>query len=101
MYGAVSRGEVDVISAFSSDGRIAAMNLRVLADNRHAMPPYDALILLSPQAATRSDVVDALSPLVGAIPVQMMQQANFMVDRDEDKKTVREAAEWLLENAEL
>jgi osmoprotectant transport system permease protein len=101
MYGAVSRGEVDVISAFSSDGRIAAMNLRVLADNRHAMPPYDALILLSPQAATRSDVVDALSPLIGAIPVRLMQQANFMVDRDEDKKTVREAAEWLLENAGL
>jgi osmoprotectant transport system permease protein len=101
MYGAVSRGEVDVISAFSSDGRIAAMNLRVLADNRHAMPPYDALILLSPQAATRSDIVDALSPLVGAIPVKLMQQANFMVDRDENKKTVREAAEWLLENAGL
>lgn len=101
MYGAVSRGEVDVISAFSSDGRIAALNLRVLTDNRRAMPPYDALILLSPQVANRADVVAALAPLVGAIPVQLMQKANFMVDRDLDKKTVRETAEWLLKNANL
>jgi osmoprotectant transport system permease protein len=101
MYGAVARGEVDVISAFSSDGRIAAMNLTVLKDNRHAMPPYDALILLSAYAASREDVVGALSPLLGRIPVQLMRQANHMVDRDQDKKSVRQAAQWLLENAEL
>ncbi|WP_141735082.1 ABC transporter permease/substrate-binding protein [Oligoflexus tunisiensis] len=101
MYGAASRGEVDVISAFSSDGRIAAMNLTVLKDNRQAMPPYDALILLSADAAARDDVVAALNPLLGAIPVELMRQANYMVDRDQDKKSVRQAAEWLLENAEL
>ena len=90
-----------MISAFSSDGRIAALDLVVLEDNRRALPPYDAIVLLSPYAAKRDDVVSALKPLIGSIPVTMMQQANFMVDRDHDKRSVREAATWLFDNAIL
>jgi osmoprotectant transport system permease protein len=44
-------GEADVISAFSSDGRIAADDLVVLGDPKGALPPYDAVILLSPKRA--------------------------------------------------
>ena len=51
MYRALADGEADVISAFSSDGRIAADHLVVLADPRHALPPYDAVILISPRRA--------------------------------------------------
>jgi osmoprotectant transport system permease protein len=46
MYGAIESGETDVISAFSSDGRIAAQNLLVLADAKQAVPSYDAVVLL-------------------------------------------------------
>lgn len=97
MYGAVNEGIVDVISAFSSDGRIEAMDLVVLEDPAHAIPPYDAVLLLSARGAQREDLVAALKPLLGAIPVEMMREANYMVDRAEDKQTVSQAAEWLLE----
>ncbi|WP_437764763.1 ABC transporter permease/substrate-binding protein [Sorangium sp. So ce281] len=95
MYGAVERGEVDVITAFSSDGRIDALDLVVLSDPRHAFPPYDAVILLSPRVGGDARVTAALSPLLGAIPVERMRRASLMVDRDEDKKTPAEAAAWL------
>jgi osmoprotectant transport system permease protein len=49
MYHAVENGEADVISAFSSDGRIAALDLLVLEDPKHAIPSYDALILIAPK----------------------------------------------------
>ncbi|MGH6956777.1 MAG: ABC transporter permease/substrate-binding protein, partial [Caulobacteraceae bacterium] len=39
MYHALVAGDVDVISAFSSDGRIAADDLVLLVDPRHALPP--------------------------------------------------------------
>ena len=39
MYRALTSGQADVISAFSSDGRIAADDLVVLDDPRHALPP--------------------------------------------------------------
>ncbi|MFZ3008282.1 MAG: ABC transporter permease/substrate-binding protein, partial [Phenylobacterium sp.] len=51
MYRALSGGEADVISAFSSDGRIAADKLVVLTDPKGALPPYDAVILVSPARA--------------------------------------------------
>lgn len=95
MYKAVLQGQVDVISAFTSDGRIAAFDLTVLEDPRDTIPPYDAVLLLSADAALRAGLVEALEPLIGAIPVQLMRRANYRVDREEDKYTVEQAADWL------
>ncbi|MEJ0041410.1 MAG: glycine betaine ABC transporter substrate-binding protein [Rhizomicrobium sp.] len=46
-------GDVDVISAFSSDGRIAQYDLKVLTDPKGALPPYDAILLVSAGACRR------------------------------------------------
>jgi len=100
MYAAVARGEVDLISAFSSDGRIAELELVVLSDPRRALPPYDAVLLLSPRVAEAARVVQALTPLIGAVTVERMRLANQMVDRDGDKRSPEQAAAWLLEQAE-
>jgi osmoprotectant transport system permease protein len=95
MYKAVTSGEVDVISAFSSDGRIAADDLVVLADPKQAIPPYDAVILLSPRRARDARFQRALAPMLGAIPVETMRKANLSVDRDHDKQTPAQAARAL------
>lgn len=95
MYRAVESGRADVITAYSSDGRIAASNLFVLADPRGAIPNYDAVIVLAPHRANETRFTDALASLVDAIPVEMMREANYMVDRDEDKASPAEAADWL------
>jgi osmoprotectant transport system permease protein len=95
MYRALENGEVDVISAFSSDGRIAAQKLVVLEDPKHAIPAYDAVILLSPRRADDALLKHPLEPLIGAIPVERMREANFMVDRDSDKASPKDAASFL------
>ena len=95
MYQAVTGGEVDVISAFTSDGRIAADDLRVLADPAGAILPYDAIVLIAPKRAGDAVLRQALAPLVGAIPLALMQEANHRVDRDRDKETPQLAARWL------
>jgi osmoprotectant transport system permease protein len=95
MYRALSGGDADVISAFSSDGRIAADKLLVLTDPRGAIPPYDAVILVSPRRAGDARLIDALKPLVGAIPVEAMRAANYSVDRDNRKVGPAEAARAL------
>ncbi len=95
MYRAVAGGDVDVIAAFSSDGRIAQYDLKILKDNREALPPYDAVVLVSPRRAHDTKFLDALKPLVGAIDLKTMQQANLMVDRQTDKKTPEQAAQWI------
>ncbi|MBU1377685.1 MAG: ABC transporter permease subunit [Alphaproteobacteria bacterium] len=95
MYRALAAGDADVISAFSSDGRIAADKLVVLTDPKGAIPPYDAVILISPKAAADPRLIAALRPLVGAIPVEAMRAANYSVDRDKGKSTPAEAARAL------
>jgi len=95
MYRALSGGEADVISAFSSDGRIAADKLVVLSDPKGAIPPYDAVVLISPKRAHDARLLSALEPLIGKIPVEAMRDANLSVDRDQAKATPAEAAKAL------
>jgi osmoprotectant transport system permease protein len=92
MYRALKSGEADVISAFSSDGRIAAQDLVVLADPKGAVPSYDAVVLISPKRAKDKRLIETLAPLIGAIPVEEMRKANYAVDRDRDKQSPAQAA---------
>lgn len=92
LYEAVARGEVDVISAFSTDGRIAAFELVVLEDPAAALPPYDAMILIGPRVADDPRVACALANL--RITADAMRRANARVDRREATPAVA-AAELL------
>lgn len=93
MYRAVSDGSADVISAFSSDGRIASLDLVTLADPKGALPNYDAVLLVSPKRAREQAFTAALQPLIGSIPIDRMRRANLMVD-GEGRSPARAAA-WL------
>jgi osmoprotectant transport system permease protein len=92
MYRALTSGQADVISAFSSDGRIAADDLVVLDDPRHALPPYDAVVLVAPKDAHDERLLATLRPLIGKIPVEAMRAANLTIDRDADKASPAQAA---------
>ncbi len=95
MYRALTSGDADVISAFSSDGRIAAQDLVVLTDPKAAIPSYDALLLVSPARAKDHALDAALRPLIGTIDVTAMRRANLLVDRDADKLSPAAAARTL------
>ena len=94
MYAAAAHGEVDVIAGYTSDGRIAQFDLMVLDDPRHAIPPYDAALLISPQRINDEALLAALKPLVDAIDVTMMRGANLRASGG-DNTSPREAARWL------
>jgi osmoprotectant transport system permease protein len=97
MYKAVAGGEIDVISAYTSDGQIAANDLVVLNDVRHAIPPYDAILLLSPAHANDKRLIEVLSPLIGKIPVEIMREANA---RASAGNSPDETARWLAQRLE-
>jgi len=83
MYQATAEKQVDVISAYSTDGRIAAFELRALEDDRRVIPPYDAVVLVSRNlAAQRPDVLAALKKLEGQIDAAKMRDLNRQVDAD-------------------
>jgi osmoprotectant transport system permease protein len=92
MYPAAGAGEVDVISAYTSDGRIAEYDLVVLDDPKQSIPPYDAMLLVSPKRAEDNAFLEALRPLVDAIDVGVMREANR---RASTGATPEAVARWL------
>lgn len=93
MYEAIASGEVDVITAYTTDGRIDAYDLVLLEEPAGALPPYDAFILVSAEAAKDRALLEALEPLRYAISSDLMRAANGRVDLE--RQRVREAAGWL------
>jgi osmoprotectant transport system permease protein len=80
LYGALTSGALDAIEVYSTDPQIAALDLRVLLDDRAYLPRYDAVILYRQQAATRVPAVfDALRRLEGRIDETTMIGLNAQV----------------------
>jgi osmoprotectant transport system permease protein len=81
MYQAARAGQVDVISAYSTDGRIAAYALAVLDDDRRVIPPYDALVLARQGLVERAPrVLESFRGLEQRIDARTMRELNRQVD---------------------
>ena len=77
-YKALAAGEVDLIAGNSTDGLIESLGLRVLDDDRHFFPPYDAAVVyrndLDPKCRA------ALESLAGILDDATMRRLNYEVD---------------------
>ena len=81
MYGAVATGEVDVISAYATDGRIDKFGLVVLEDDRGFFPPYHAAPLVRRETLEEfAEIAPALAVLAGKLTDAEMRRVNAAVD---------------------
>src|ERR1700754_1354933 len=97
MYAAVASGEVDVIAGYTSDGLIAKYDLLLLDDTKHAIPPYDAIVLVSPKRGEDLALRAALSPLLGRIDIAAMREANLRASGNDASSSPDAVARWLWE----
>jgi osmoprotectant transport system permease protein len=100
MYAAIASGEVDVIAGYTSDGLIAKYDLLVLEDPRHAIPPYDAILLLAPKRAGDERLQAALKPLLSRIDIADMRDANLRASGNDATSSPEIVAKWLWERIE-
>jgi len=76
-YEAIAAGEIDVMDVYSTDAKIEKYKLRVLEDDRHFFPRYDAVILYRLDAAQRfAAEFAALKKLEGKIDARLMIRMN-------------------------
>ena len=81
MYQAIREEKVDLISGFSTDGRIKAYNLGVLQDDLGYFPPYYAAPLVRGETLRANpQLEDALNKLAGKISNEKMAELNYQVD---------------------
>jgi osmoprotectant transport system permease protein len=82
MFDAIAHEQVDVIVAYSTDGRIASLDLVALDDIRNAMPPYHAIILMRGDVARRLPEVRAsLATLDARFSDATVQALNLAVEQ--------------------
>src|SRR5690625_151932 len=100
MYQALVQGDVDVISGFLTEGRIAAHDLVVLDDDKDFFPPYDSSIIVRNEVLEKHpELEEVLNKLTGKIDNNTMAELNAAVDLD--KRDPEEVAREFLEKEGL
>lgn len=85
-YSALKEGEIDIIPAFTTDGRIPRFNLKMLEDDKKFFPPYYAAPVISQKALEEHpDLKGLVDQLGGKISEQEMAEMNAHVDIDKKK----------------
>lgn len=98
VYQALDNGNMDVVLAYSSDGRIAAFNLKVLEDDKRFFPPYDtSMVVRSEVLKKHPELEKILQKLIGTIDTEKIQQMNYEADRKQKEPAII-AQEFLEEN---
>ena len=81
LYRALNGGQVDIIAGNSTDGPIKAFHLKVLEDDKHYFPPYQAVPLVRQAALDRwPQLRGAFASLAGKVTADEMQTMNEAVD---------------------
>lgn len=87
-YRALAAGAIDVTSVYSTDAEIAYYHLRVLQDDKHYFPRYDAVYLYRLDLRKRAPAfIAALQGLSGTIDAAHMRAMNKSVKIDGERET--------------
>jgi osmoprotectant transport system substrate-binding protein len=99
-YDALQNGEVDVIVAFGTDGRIAGDKLVVLQDDKSFYPIYNiAPVLRMDTLANNPGIAEALNDVAPLLTDQVMASLNYRVDGPEKAEPGAVVTAFLDQNA--
>lgn len=81
MYKAIYNKKLDVISGYSTDGRLKAYDLTVLDDDKKIFPPYYAAPIVRKEVLAKyEELAPTLNKLAGLINDSIMTDLNYRVE---------------------
>ncbi|MEL0539009.1 osmoprotectant ABC transporter substrate-binding protein [Staphylococcus debuckii] len=81
VYDALNNKKLDVALGYSTDGRIAAYDLKVLKDDKRFFPPYDASPVATDALLKKHpEIKRTLDKMAGQISTKDMQKLNYEAD---------------------
>lgn len=94
-YIALSSHKVDLIAGNSTEGRIAALDLFQLSDDRHYFPPYEAVYLVRKDRMDGNAMLSSvINGLANTISTEEMRHLNYEVDANK-RKPSDVVREWI------
>ncbi len=81
LYQALEQKQVDMAAANATDGLLSVLDVKILADDRHYFPPYQAVVVVRPDTlAAHPGMREALTALSGRFSDAVMRKLNYQVD---------------------
>ncbi len=100
LYQALSKSQVEMVAANSTDGMLAILPVTVLQDDRHYFPPYECALVVREAAEREFPALrPALLELSGKITSDAMRRLNYELDGKH--RPAREIARNFLRSAGL
>jgi osmoprotectant transport system substrate-binding protein len=100
LYRALIEKQVSMVAGNTTDGVLNKLDVKVLEDDKHAFPPYQACIVVRRDTlAAYPELGGILSKLSGKITDDVMRSLNYAVDVEH--RAVRTVASEFLKNAGL
>jgi osmoprotectant transport system substrate-binding protein len=95
IYDATAKGECTFGEVFTTDGRIVALDLEVLEDDREYFPKYNvSLVLREELAKDHPGIADVIDPVAQKLTNEVLLELNAEIDV-EGREPVEVAQEWL------
>ncbi|RST73701.1 osmoprotectant ABC transporter substrate-binding protein [Siminovitchia acidinfaciens] len=89
VYQAASSGKMDVVLAYTTDGRIKAFDLKVLEDDKRFFPPYDSSLVARNEVLEKyPELKGILQKLSGKIDTETMRAMNYEADGEMKEPSV-------------
>jgi osmoprotectant transport system permease protein len=99
-YDALQSGVIDLTDTYTTDGKLLRYRLRLLEDDLHFFPPYDAAPIIRADTLLRYPKLEKiLNSLAFTLDDQQMRRMNFRVE--EEGGAYKEVARAFLENEGL
>jgi osmoprotectant transport system substrate-binding protein len=81
VYRALESDQVNMSAGSETDGMLSSIDVKVLTDDKHAFPPYDAAFVVRNESlAAHPGLREALGELSGKFDSKTMQSLNYQVD---------------------
>jgi osmoprotectant transport system substrate-binding protein len=95
IYDATAKGSCNFGEVFTTDGRIIALHLKVLEDDRNFFPKYNVALVLNEKTAKKYPQIEKLTaPVAEKLTDKVLLQLNAEIDVD-GKDPAKVAFAWL------
>lgn len=80
-YTAIQSGEIHVMDAYATDGKLRAFGLVILEDDKRFFPPYNGgMIIRQDTVAKNPGLMEAVNLLAGTLSDEAMRELNYRVE---------------------
>lgn len=95
IYDATAKGACNFGEVFTTDGRILALNLKVLEDDRNFFPKYNVSLVLTEAVAKKyPQIADLVAPVTAKLTNDVLLKLNAEIDVT-GKEPAKVAYDWL------